>query len=140
LVRPYRRIDTTADVGLESRGATPEDAFSNMAKGLFSLMCPLSLIRGRARRTVEAHAPSREELLVVWLNELIFVHETEDLLFRFFTFTAFEEEHLAATCLGEPVDPERHMLRMEVKAATYHRLSLDRDDRGQWRARVILDV
>jgi SHS2 domain-containing protein len=117
-----------------------EDAFANMAKGLFSLMCPLSLIRGRVHRRVEAHAPSQEELLVVWLNELIFVRETEDLLFRFFAFTAFGEKHLEATCLGEPVDPGRHRLRMEVKAATYHRLSLDRDDSGVWRTRVILDV
>lgn len=127
-------------MGIESRGATVEDAFSNMAKGLFSLICPLSRIRRRVHRTVEVHAPSQEDLLVAWLNELIFIHETANILFRVFTFTAFGEEYLKATCLGEPIDPERHMLRTEVKAATYHRLSLGRDESGQWRARVILDV
>lgn len=140
MVKPYRRIDTTADVGLASCGAGLTELFANMAKGLFSLITPLPRIRKKVCHRVEAQAASHEDLLVVWLNELIFVRETEDLLFRYFEITSLGEYLLESACLGEVIDPDRHVLRMEIKAATYHRTSVWQDSHGLWHARVIFDV
>jgi len=140
LVKPYLRIDTTADVGLQSFGSSRVEVFVNMAKGLFSLISPLPHIRREVCRKLKVRADSQEDLLVAWLNELIFIHETENLLFRAFHIDDLTEIRLKALCFGEPVDPLRHVLKMDVKGATYHRLSIQKDERGFWRARVILDV
>lgn len=140
MVKPYRRIDTTADVGLASFGSSRVEVFVNMAKGLFSLISPLPNIRREVCRKLEVRADSLEDLLVAWMNELIFIHETENLLFRVFHIDDLTEIRLKASCFGEHTDPLRHMLKMDIKGATYHRLSIQRDERGFWRARVILDV
>ncbi len=140
MVKPYKRIDTTADVGLASFGASLTEVFANMAKGLFSLITPLPYIRKKICHRDEVQAFSLEELLVAWLNELIYVRETENILLRYFTITSLDNNRLKAVCFGEPVDPKRHVLKMEIKAATYHRTSILQDSSGLWRARVILDV
>lgn len=140
MVKPYQRIDTTADVGLASCGAGLTELFANMAKGLFSLITPLPRVRKKVCHRVEAQASSHEDLLVVWLNELIFVRETEDLLFRYFKIISLDKNRLESVCLGEHIDQNRHVLKMEIKAATYHRTSIWQDSHGLWHARVILDV
>lgn len=140
MVRSYKRIDTTADVGLISFGATLEVLFANTAKGLFSLITPLSHIRGEKSLNVRVNAPSIEELLVVWLNELIYVHEVERIVLKGFNIDIFNNKVLEAVCLGESIDTRRHLLKMYVKAATYHRLSIWRRGDNLWQAHVILDV
>lgn len=140
MAKPYKRMDTTADVGLVSSGASLEEMFVNTAKGLFSLIAPLPEIRNRCDHKVRVEAQSWDELLVAWLNELIFVHEAENLLLRYFNITFLDKNRLEALCSGEHIDFKRHNLKTEVKAATYHRLSVWQSPDGLWRARVILDV
>lgn len=116
------------------------ELFSNMAKGLFSLITPLTHIRNRERHNINVVARSVEELLVSWLNELIFVHETKGLLFRYFDIQLLTQSRLEADCSGEKIDPARHILNKEIKAATYHRLLIKEGPKGLWRAQVIFDV
>ena len=46
---------------------------------------------------------------------------------------------LEAEARGEPLDPARHRLQVDVKAVTLHRLRVERTERG-WEAFVVLDV
>ena len=46
---------------------------------------------------------------------------------------------VAAELIGEPYDPSRHELMTEVKAVTYHCLTIAREGDG-WIGRVILDL
>lgn len=140
MVRAYQRIDTTADVGLLSSGESLKELFSNMAKGLFSLITSLQCVRKRGSHKIGVKAESLEDLMVAWLNELIFVHEVKDFLFRYFNITFLDNNFIEAVCSGETIDPQRHCLKMEVKAATYHQISIWQEPGGLWHARVILDV
>jgi SHS2 domain-containing protein len=47
---------------------------------------------------------------------------------------------LRATCRGEIMDPNRHVMDHEVKAITYHGLQLRREPDGTWLAEVIVDI
>jgi len=49
------------------------------------------------------------------------------------------QDGLRATARGEPFDPSRHELDMEVKAITYHGLKVEREADG-WLAEVIVDL
>ena len=89
-------MDTIADVGLIASGRTLEEIFSNMAKGLFSLITSLSYVRNKTSREIELEAPSMDELLVAWLNELIFIHEVENLLFHKFDLKLIDINRLWA--------------------------------------------
>jgi SHS2 domain-containing protein len=50
-----------------------------------------------------------------------------------------ESSTLRGVIVGETLDPDRHELDHEVKAATHHGLTLDRDG-NEWVAEVILDI
>jgi SHS2 domain-containing protein len=50
------------------------------------------------------------------------------------------EGGLRALAWGEPVDVERHEPAVEVKAATFAGLKVDRDKAGVWMAQCIVDV
>ena len=79
----------------------------------------------------------REALLVDWLNEILFVGETERWVPVDFEVEVVEESpvRLRATARGVPVDE----VPSSVKAATFHGLRVEERD-GIWRAEVIFDV
>jgi SHS2 domain-containing protein len=134
-------FDHTADVGLRIRGDDLADLFRTSAEGLFDYV-----VANRAEVKIERiielslQGDSASDLLLTWLNELIFRSETEHLLFnQFHLNVAGDGLSLDATIGGEPIDRARHILDHEVKAVTHHGTSVDREGEG-WVAEVILDI
>jgi SHS2 domain-containing protein len=138
-LQPFEIIATTADVGVLARGGTCEEAFVHAAEGLFSLIADLDSVEPAQPYTVQCEGISLEGLLVAWLNELIYLHDAHEILLRRFEVTAFDGQKLEAKVWGEPIDPSRHALGTEVKAATYHQAQVMEGPTG-WEAKVILDV
>jgi SHS2 domain-containing protein len=82
-----------------------------------------------------------EDLLVRWLTELLYLHESRSWVFSSFRLEGVDRRRMTArgSAAGEPVDPSRHRLLREVKAVTYHQIRLVRS-RGLWRVRIVFDV
>jgi SHS2 domain-containing protein len=135
-------FEHTADVGLRVTGEDLDDLFRTAAGGLFDyVVVNREEVRVAARETVELQADGAAELLVLWLNELIFRSETRHTLYTEFAVSvAADGNALRAEIGGEPIDRGRHVLDHEVKAVTRHGLDLRRDERGAWVAEVILDI
>jgi SHS2 domain-containing protein len=89
-------------------------------------------------RQVEVTADDRSDLLVSWLNELIYVFEVDNMLFKRFDIGELSETRLRARCYGERIDPERHKINVGFKAATYHMLKIDEGD--GFRVQVLFDT
>ena len=135
----YELLEHTADAGVVAHGGTLAEAFVGAAEGMYALMVDLDTVREREQRSIEVSSQDREGVLVAWLLELLFLTETEGLLFR-----RFEVEMLSGTALrgrahGEPIDPDRHALGVAVKAVTYHLLEVAEED-GGYRVRAIFDI
>jgi SHS2 domain-containing protein len=79
-----------------------------------------------------------ETLLVSWLQELLYLLDTEDLVFGRFQ-VKIHDLSLEATAWGEPFDPSIHTIKTEIKAVTYHQLEVARSELG-WQAQVIFDI
>ncbi len=133
--------DHTADLGLRVFAPDLNDLFRTAAAGLFEVI----VVNREAVRIVETEpvrlaADSTEDLLVDWLNELIFRSETGHRLYALFD-VAIDGTGciLEGTIGGEPIDRARHILDHEVKAATRHGLSLRRQN-DEWVAEVIVDI
>jgi SHS2 domain-containing protein len=135
----YKVIEHTADIGIEVSGATREEVFAGCGLALFDLLIGLQSIEGTFTRTVSVQGESLTDLLVAWLNELLYFYAVEGLMFSGFTDVELAEECFRAVGHGEHYDASRHHSEMEIKAATYHNVSLVRAG-GRWTARVILDV
>jgi SHS2 domain-containing protein len=138
-VRRFDIIEHTADTGVVAYGADLKEAFANVACGMFSLMADLEAVEEEVCRQVEVEADDSENLVVSWLNELLFLLDVERLVFRRFEVVDLSHTGLKARCYGEKLDFLRHSLRGGIKAATYHMLRLSRDDEG-CSIRVIFDV
>ena len=138
-MRGFETFDHTADIGLLARGETLAELFENAARGLIDLSVDPAGLRGEIRMETAVSAGDREALLVAWLNELLYLLDTQRFLPRQSRITHISDTHLAAALVGDTIDPARHTVRRMIKAATYHALSL-RQVEGVWEARVILDL
>jgi len=136
--REFEIVDHTADVGIIAYGADMNGAFANAAKALFSLITELDDVEEVVYRDIELTAPDQESLLVEWLNELIYLFDTENIIFKSFDITQLDETHLTARSCGDKVDSAKHRLKTGVKAATYHMLKIDERDGCQ--VQVLFDI
>ncbi len=134
----FEVIDHTADVGIAAYGANLREAFANAACALFSLMVDLGNVADVLCCEAEVTAENREDLLVAWLNELIYLFEVENVLFQRFEIDELSETRLRARCYGEKIDQERHKIKIAVKAATYHMLKVE--ERDGYRVQVLFDI
>jgi len=135
----YDLLDHTADLGVIVRGAGRSDLFARAAAVLADLLYEPERIEERESRERMLQGTDAESLLVVWLNELIVLRETEDFLWRRVEVDLGADLLLRARLAGEVFDPSRHRPRTALKAATYHELKL-RETPGGFEAQVIFDV
>jgi len=138
LAKRFEVIDHTADVGIAAYGADLKEAFANAAYGLFSLMVDMEGVKDVLCREVEVTAADREELLVAWLSEMVYLFEVENVLFKRFEIAELGDTRLRASCFGEKIDPQRHEIKTAIKAVTYHMLKIEREN--GFRVEVLFDV
>ena len=134
----FEILEHTADVGIEASGASCEEAFAAAAEGLATLLGAWFPGEG-APRDVLVEAPDREALLVAWLDELLFLHEAEEVVFGGFDIHRVGEGDLDASVLAAPA-AGRALEGNAIKAATFHRLRVASEAGGACRVRVYLDV
>ena len=134
----YELFEHTADLGLRVEAADLDHLFADAGRGLFSMIVE-NLDEVRVEQAVSFQLEGRGVyLLVDWLGELLFTFDTRQLVLSEFDVRV-GRDRLRATARGEPLDPKRHRLHHEVKAITYHGLTLQRAE-GGWRAEVIVDI
>ncbi len=135
----FETFDHTADIGLRVSAATLEELFVDAARGLTSLLVEnFDDVRPALTETIRLIGTEVDYLLFDWLNELLFRFETSQLLCREFD-VRLSDQGLEATIRGESSDPARHRLAHEVKAITYHGLSVQQTENG-WQTELILDI
>lgn len=132
----YEELNHTADVGIRAYGATLEELFANAAAGMFSLITDLEKVRAVGEVGVRVQGDDPGSLMVNWLSELLFVHETQHLLLSEFEVT-LDGLALTGRARGERIDKRRHTLNLVVKAVTYHKLRIE-PEKGV--AEVIFDI
>jgi SHS2 domain-containing protein len=138
--RGFRELENiTADLGIEAWGHSLEDAFSSAAHGLASLLSELPGGEQPLEKDIHLEADSLSTLLVQFLNEIIYLEETQDFLPGAVKHLTLTGNRLDATLTGAAYDPGIHTLNAQVKAATYHGLEIKKEG-DTVRIRVIFDV
>lgn len=137
-------VPHTADLALAVTGENLEEVLRAAALGLWSVSWDVRQVRAERTWEIIAEGRDAETLLVNFLNELIFQHETGRVVWRELERLTVEEEApggrlmVRAAVKGEPLGPQ-HRLRREVKAATLHGLRVARRG-GRLSAQVVFDL
>jgi SHS2 domain-containing protein len=137
--RAYEVFDHTADIGIHAFGTTLPELFIHAAQGMESLMVAPEQVRELVTREIVVEGHDVVSLLIAWLNELVFLFDTEYLLFCTFEIDAFTETSLRGRASGEPYDSQRHDLSSAIKAVTWHEASVKYTG-DAYRASIIFDI
>ena len=134
--RRHRWLDHTSEVQLEVEAESPAGlaAEAGRALGFLMLRGAPAAVAGPAR-VLEVSSVDREALLVDWLNEILFVAETQRWVPVEFEVAESSPTRLRVAARGVPVAE----VPSSVKAATFHGLRVEERD-GLFRAEVIFDV
>jgi SHS2 domain-containing protein len=129
----YRWIEHTGEIELEIEDESPEAVFTEALVAFGDL---LTEERGGEPVThqVDISAPDLPALLAEWMNELVYLADTDG-----FVPERVERLTFIASGLHAKIGGQRHIPRNPVKAVTYHDLEMQ-DVEGVWYARVVLDV
>jgi SHS2 domain-containing protein len=128
-----------ADIGVHGWGTSVAEAFEQAALATTAIVVEPSLIRPEMSVEISCEASSLEDLLIEWLNAVIFEMSHRQAVFGSFS-ASIEDLHLTASCRGEALDPERHEPAVEPKGATYTLLRVAEREGGTWDARCVVDV
>ena len=132
-------FDHTADLGIRVEAASLNELFADAGRALTAtLMDDAATVQPVMTETIAIQGDEVDYLLFDWLRELLLRFETRRILYCRFD-VAVNETGLTASAAGEPLNPQRHPLGHEVKAITYHGLSVEQTADG-WVAEVIVDI
>lgn len=137
----YQIIDHTADVGIRVEAATQGELFVSAAEAMFDLM--FSQKRSFIPTIdvpIEINAPAADQLMVRWLQELLFVFESRRLVFSKFWIDEISDTMLRGAAKGIKFDSTRHTHKLDIKAVTYHHIEVRMSGDGSWHASVIFDI
>lgn len=135
----FREIEHIADVGIEVEADTPEDLFRCAGMALFSFMVDPETVLPGEERCETVRAENWEDLLHDWLAWLLVGFLQDGFIAASITIEEIDNIHIRARLRGEKLNYDRHGFEMEIKAVTYHQLSVTHEN-DRWRARVIFDV
>jgi SHS2 domain-containing protein len=134
----YREIEHTGDAGIELVATSRAELFRRAAIAIARLMVAPEGVRPIERREVRVSAVSDADLMHDLLAALLNLFLVEGFIWCDAVVNE-DGDSVRADVVGERYDPARHELRTEIKAVTYHQLSVERVG-DRWQARVIFDI
>ena len=135
----YEQFSHTADIGVRVFGETLKELFENAAFAMFDILADLDGLKGEITQDFELTAPNHEELLISWLDELLYNFYAKNIIFYKFEVTELSEDVIRAKASGRSVSENRNRLKTEIKAATYYNLKIIKKD-DYYEVDIIFDV
>jgi len=138
-MKRYEQFPHTADIGVRIFGNDMKELFSNAAFAMFDVMADLEGMKTPIEDKIEAEAGNREELLVAWLDELLYRATTKDMIYSRFVIDEISETKVSARVFGKSASSNRNRLKTEIKAITYSELNIKKIG-STYQAEIIFDV
>lgn len=130
-MKRYEFIDHTADVAVKAYGDSLEEAFASAAEAMFDVITGSAAIEAARKIEFGVESIDPEGLLVMFLSQLIVIHEVEGLVLTDFAVSFAGEHKLQATGRGEKFDRQKHGGGIQVKGVSYHMMEISRPGEGR---------
>ena len=127
-MKRFEYFEATADIGFKAYGKTMDEAFENAGLAIFNIISDTEDIEPSTEISFEVTSEDNVSLLYDYLEELLFYHEVEFMLFSEFDVKIDDGFHLTATIKGEAINWDKHERKTEIKAITFHMMEVKRSD------------
>jgi len=138
-MKKYKIFDHTADLGIEIVGDTPAHLFENAVLAMADLTADTSRVKAMQTKVIKASGTDWDDLWVNFLREILYTINGERFLIKDGRIRQIDDALVTVELRGESFDPDRHRIKTEIKAVTYHQAAIKNVEHG-WQGRVILDV
>ena len=137
--KKYRVMTRQSELAVKVVGNSQADLFANSAFALFDVMTDVEKIEIKERLPLEVEGADRDDLMVNWMRELLYLYQGSGYLLREFQVREVKDTLVKADVCGEKIDPDRHEIKKEVAAVAYHQSRMEKTG-NQWTAQLIFEV
>ncbi|MBI5368279.1 MAG: archease [Planctomycetes bacterium] len=137
---PYELLDHTGDIGIRVTAPDLPGLFAEAAAAFLELLTEPESVRADATELADVAGEDLADTMNLWLSWLLLRFALDGRLVCAVRGARLEGTRFRAEAVGERFDPERHPLKVELKAVTYHQLHVREAAGGGWEAQVIFDV
>jgi SHS2 domain-containing protein len=136
---PYQLLDHTADLRIRVTGTDRTDLFENAGLALSDLITRPAATTSQTVSPIRVTGTDPADLMVNFLRELLYLWTGNGQLVETITISSMSDTALDAQLTTVRYRPDRHRIRYEIKAVTYHQIDVSRAATG-WQATVIFDI
>ena len=137
-MKKYEYFEATADIGFNAYGKDLNEAFENASIAMFNIITDTCDVEPEKEILFDISSEDEVALLYDYLEELLFHHEVDFMLFSEFHVEIDESLHLKAKIKGEEINWDKHERKTEIKAITFHKMAVEKKDGVKLRAIVDL--
>ena len=137
--KKYRLTRNQSELAVRVVGDSQADLFANSATALFDVMADIEKIEIKERIPLEVEGTDRDDLMVNWMRELLYLYQGSGYLLKEFKIHAVKDSIVKAEVCGEKIDPDRHEIKQEIGAVAFHKSRMQKTG-SQWIAQVIFEI
>lgn len=135
----YELIDHTADFGMRVFSEDIRSLFADAAEALCDVITEPEQLEGLNETEISLKGEDWPDLMVNWLREVLYLWAGKQELVKSAHIVSLSEYALRARLKSDFYHPERHIIKNEIKAVTYHKIRVCKGPKG-WEAEIIFDV
>ena len=135
----YRITTHQNELAVRIVGNSQADLFAASGFALFDVMADIDKIEATERLSLEVEGSDRDDLMVNWIRELLYLYQGSGYLLKEFKINEVKDTLVKAEVAGEKIDPDRHEIKQEIAAVAFHKSRMQKTG-NQWIAQVIFEI
>lgn len=136
-MKKYKFLEHTADAKFQAYGKTLEESFANAALAMFAVMTDGKKIKPKIKKKISVKGIDQKQLLYNFLEEFLFLLDTESLLLGKIDKIKIKENKLDAVAFFDKAD--NYETHGDVKAVTYQEMEIKKE-KDKFTVQVVVDT
>jgi len=136
--KSYRVTKRQSELAVRVSGTSQGDLFANAAFALFDVMTDVETIEVIERLSLEVEGTDRDDLMINWMRELIYLYQGSGYLLKEFKILEVKDTRVKAEVCGEKINPDRHEIKQEIAAVAHQHGRMEKTG-NQWIAQLIFE-
>lgn len=133
----FKYLPHTSEAKFVAYSTNIVGVFRNSALAMFNILGDTTKVKPKKKINIKIKAKSYESLLYDFLDELLFLHDTERIFVHDVKAIKIKDFELTATVECDSL--KNYELKSEIKAITYNGMTIKKTQKG-YEATVVVDI